>query len=61
MTTVIRPETIFALITLLNATATLDATLQRFEKSPGLYNDNVGEAELYNTGWKLLTCWPTGT
>jgi hypothetical protein len=55
MTTVIRPETIFVLITLLTAIAALDATLQRFEKSPGLYYDNVGEAQLYNTEWKLLT------
>jgi hypothetical protein len=55
MTTVIRPETIFALITLLTAIAALDATLQRFEKSPRLYYDNVGKAQLYNTEWKLLT------
>jgi len=39
----------------LTATATLDATLQKFEKSPGLYYDHVGETELYKTEWKLLT------
>jgi hypothetical protein len=39
----------------LTATAALDATLQKFEKSPGLYYDHVGEAHLYNTEWKLLT------
>jgi len=36
-------------------TAALDATLQKFEKSPGLYYDYVREARLYNTEWKLLT------
>jgi hypothetical protein len=55
MTSVIRPGTVFALIFLLTATAALDATLQKFEKSPGLYYDCVGEAQLYNTEWKLLT------
>ena len=50
-----RPGTIFALITLLTATAALDATLQKYEKSPGLYYDHIGEAQLYNTEWKLLT------
>ena len=55
MTFVLRPGTIFALIVLLTATAALDATLQKFENSPGLYYDYVGEAQLYNTEWKLLT------
>ena len=49
------PGTIVALLALLTATAALDATLQKFEKSPGLYYDYVGEAQLYNTEWKLLT------
>jgi len=39
----------------LTATAALDATLQKFEKSPSLYCDHVGEAQLYNTEWELLT------
>ena len=55
MTSVIRPGTVFALIFLLTATAALDATLQKFEKSPGLYYDYVGEVQLYNTEWKPLT------
>jgi len=55
MTSVLRPWTDFTLIGLLTATATLDATLQKFEKSPGLYYDHVGETQLYNTEWKLLT------
>ena len=55
MTSVIRPGAVFALIFLLTATAALDTTLQKFEKSPGLYYDCVGEAQLYNTEWKLLT------
>jgi len=28
--------------------------LYKFEKSPGLYYDHVGEAQLHNTEWKLL-------
>jgi hypothetical protein len=55
MTSVCRPETIVALIILLTATAALDATLQNYEKSPGLYYDHIGEAQLYSTEWKLLT------
>jgi len=46
------PETILV-ISLLTATAALDATLQKYEKSPGLYYDHIGEAQLYNTEWKL--------
>jgi len=55
MTSVLRPGTIFALILLLTETTALDTTLQNFEKSPDLYYDHVGEAQLYNTEWKLLT------
>jgi len=55
MTSVLRPGPIFSLVVLLTATATLNATLQKFEKSPGLYYDHVGEAQLYNTERKLLT------
>jgi hypothetical protein len=55
MTSIHRPGIIFTLIALLTATAALDATLQKFEKSPGLYYDHVGEAQLCNTEWKLLT------
>ena len=55
MTSVLRPWTIFVLIILLTVTAALDATLQKFNRSPGLYCDHVGEAQLYNTEWKLLT------
>jgi hypothetical protein len=45
------PETIFVILLLL----TTDATLQKYEKSPGLYYDHIGEAQLYNAEWKLLT------
>jgi len=55
MTSVLRPGTIFVLILLLTATAALDVTLQKFEKSSGLYYGHVGEAQLYNKEWKLLT------
>jgi hypothetical protein len=55
MTPVIRPWTIFVLIVISTATTSLDATLQKFKESPGLYYDHLGEAQLYNTDWKLLT------
>jgi hypothetical protein len=54
MTSKHRPGLTFTLIALLTATAALDATLQKFQKSQGLYYDHVGEAQLYNTEWKLL-------
>ena len=43
------------LIVISTATTALDVTLQKFRESPGLYYDYVGEAQLYNTEWKLLT------
>jgi len=39
----------------LTSTAALDATLQKFKESPGLYYDYIGEAQVYNTEWRLLT------
>jgi hypothetical protein len=48
-------EKIFVTLVLLTTTAALDVTLQKYEKSPGLYYDHIGEAQLYNTEWKLLT------
>jgi AICAR transformylase/IMP cyclohydrolase PurH len=33
----------------------LPATLQRIKASPGPYYDHVGEAQLYNTEWKIVT------
>jgi len=55
MTSVLRLWTIVTLLTLVTPAFALDATLQRFKESPGLYYDHIGEAELYNTEWKLLT------
>jgi len=55
MTSVLRPWTVFVLTVTLTVTTALDATLQKFKESPGLYYDHVGEAQLYNTQWKLLT------
>jgi hypothetical protein len=46
---------VFVLFTLLIPTTSLDATLQRFKESPRLYYDHIGEAQLYNTEWKILT------
>jgi hypothetical protein len=33
----------------------LDVTVQTFKESPGLYYDHLGEAQLYNTEWKIIT------
>jgi hypothetical protein len=30
-------------------------TLQRFKESLGLYYDHIGEAQLYNMEWRILT------
>jgi len=32
----------------------LDVTVQ-YKKSPGLYYDFIGEVQLYNTEWKIVT------
>jgi hypothetical protein len=29
--------------------------VQQFKESPGLYYDHIGEAQLYNTEWKVVT------
>jgi len=55
MTPALRPRTIILLLALLTSTAALDATLQNFKESPGLYYDHIGQAQLYNTEWRLLT------
>jgi len=55
MTPALRPWTLISFLTLLTSTTALDATLQRFKESPGLYYDYVGEARLYSTEWRLLT------
>jgi hypothetical protein len=49
MTPVLRLWAVFTLLTLLTLTSALDATLQRFKESPGLYYDHIGEAQLCNT------------
>ena len=33
----------------------LDVTIQTFKESPGLYYDHLGEAQLNNTEWKIIT------
>ena len=48
MTSVLRPWTVFVLTVTLTVTTALDATLQKFKESPGLYYDHVGEAQLHN-------------
>ena len=36
-------------------TVALIVTIQTFKESPGLYCDQLGEAQLYNTEWKIIT------
>jgi len=55
LTLALRLWTIVALLTILTSASTLDATLQRFKESPGLYYDHIGEAQLYNMEWRILT------
>ena len=55
MTSTFRLQTVFLLLTVLISTTALDTTLQRFKESPGLYYDHIGEAQLYNMEWRLLT------
>jgi hypothetical protein len=33
----------------------LDVSTQQFKESPGLYYDFIGEVQLYNTEWKIVT------
>jgi hypothetical protein len=33
----------------------VDVTVQKFEESPGLYYDLIGEIQLYDTEWKIVT------
>ena len=55
MTPASRLWIIATFFTLLTPTSTLDATLQRFKESLGLYYDHMEEAQLYNTEWRILT------
>ena len=55
MTPALGSRTVVLLLALSTSTAALDVTLQKFKESPGLYYDYIGEAQLYNTEWRLLT------
>jgi hypothetical protein len=55
MTPALRLWTTFTLLTLLRQATAIDATLQRFKESPGLYYDHISEAHLYNTEWRIVT------
>jgi hypothetical protein len=55
MVAAIRLWTVSVFVSLLMQTYALDATLQRFKESPGLHYDHVGEAQLYNTEWRIVT------
>jgi hypothetical protein len=54
MTPALRLRIISIFLTLLTQASAIDATLQRFKESPGLYYDHV-EAQLYNTEWNIVT------
>ena len=49
------PLTVVLLLVLSTSAAALDATLQTFKESPGLYYDHIGEVQLYTTEWRLST------
>ena len=55
MTPAFRLWTICTLLTLLTQATALDATLQRFKESPGFYYDHIGQAQLYNIEWRIVT------
>jgi hypothetical protein len=55
MTVTHRLWTCFVILITLRQALSLDVTLQNFKESPGLYYDHVGEAQLYNTEWEIVT------
>jgi hypothetical protein len=55
MAPALRLRIISIFLTLLTQASAIDATLQRFKESPGLYYDHVEEAQVYNTEWKIIT------
>jgi hypothetical protein len=55
MVPAIRVWAVSVILSLFAQTSALDATLQLFKASPGLYYDHLGEAQLYHTEWKFVT------
>jgi hypothetical protein len=45
---------LYTLLLVYAGTVALDVTIQTFKESPGLYYDHLGEAQLYNTEWKVI-------
>ena len=45
----------YAFLLVCVGTVALDVTIQTFKESPGLYYDHLGEAQLYNTEWRIVT------
>ena len=45
----------YAFLLICMGTVALDVTIQPFKESPGLYYSHLGEAQLYNTEWKIIT------
>ncbi|PNF33117.1 hypothetical protein B7P43_G15216 [Cryptotermes secundus] len=55
MTATHRLWTVCLTLIYLKQVLALDATLVRYNESPGLYYERLGEAQLYNTEWKIIT------
>jgi hypothetical protein len=53
MTATHRLLTIFITLTTLTQAYALNATLERCNESPGIYYERLGDAQLYNTEWKV--------
>jgi hypothetical protein len=39
----------------LSQVVAFDATLEKYSESPGLYYERLGDAQLHNTEWKIIT------
>jgi hypothetical protein len=55
MTTTHRLWTVYLALICLRHALALDATLERYNESPGLYYERLGDAQLYNTEWRIVT------
>jgi hypothetical protein len=55
MNSTLRLYTVCIVLIYLRQAFTLDATLEIYNESPGLYYEQLGEARLYSTEWKIVT------
>lgn len=49
------PAALLAVTSILISAAALDFKVEKYTQSPGLYFEHLGEAQLYNEEWKLVT------